>query len=414
MTDLFAKRYDIQHELGRGSFGVVFLAYDTRLRNRPVALKVLHAALNADPATVSRFHREAGILASLEQDHIVPVYDVDVDQGTRFIVMKYVPGPTLAAILEKEGAQTPERVLAWLEQIADGLDYAHSRQILHRDLKPSNILLDEERNRIVISDFGLARAVQASGGSSVSQSAATMTGTAYYMAPEVIRGEKHTAASDLYSLGCVLYELLSGERPFEGENFIAVTSQHVLNPTPVLALTGDMGEALPEQVAALMAKEPEARPASAGEVVAGISEQRAAKARVRQEAEEAAKLAALEQQRREQEAAEAEQRRREEEKKRQEQAAERARREAEAKRRADAARQAEIERQRREQAAGEDDRERKFGAWWLVAALALAIMAAGLFFLVRAMQPQPAPPPNTSTPISQPGSSWRFIDMQPY
>ena len=270
MTDLFANRYDIQHELGRGSFGVVFLAYDTRLRNRPVALKVLHAALNNDPATVSRFHSEAGILASLEHDHIVPAYDVDVDQGTRFIVMKYVPGPTLAAILKEEGAQTPERVLAWLEQIAKGLDYAHSREVLHRDLKPSNILLDEERNRIVISDFGLAKAVQASGGSSVSQSAATMTGTAYYMAPEVIKGEKHTTAADLYSLGCVLYELLSGERPFEGENFIAVTSQHVLNPTPTLALMGDTGELLAEQVANLLAKEPEERPQTAREVYSGV------------------------------------------------------------------------------------------------------------------------------------------------
>jgi serine/threonine-protein kinase len=213
MENLFADRYRIERELGRGSFGVVFLGYDTRLSDRAVAIKILHPALNADPAVIRRFHQEAGILASLEHDNIVPVYDVGAAEDRRFIVMRYIPGPTLAHILDAEGPQPPDRVFAWLQQIAAGLDYAHGKGVLHRDLKPSNLLWDEERSRALISDFGLARAVQASGGSSVSQSQAEMTGTAYYMAPEVIRGKKHTAASDLYGLGCVLYELLAGHPP---------------------------------------------------------------------------------------------------------------------------------------------------------------------------------------------------------
>ena len=238
MTTLFADRYRMVRELGRGSFGIVFLAYDTRLSDRAVAIKILYPALNADPSIIRRFNQEAGLLATLEHDNIVPVYDIATTGDRRFIVMRYVPGRTLARILQEEGPQLPEQVLVWLKQIAKGLDYAHSKGVLHRDLKPSNLWLDDKWNRVLISDFGLAKAVQASGGSSVSQSQGEMTGTAYYMAPEVIRGRKQTAASDLYSLGCVLYELLSGYPPYTGENMIAVTSQHVLDPVPRLELPG--------------------------------------------------------------------------------------------------------------------------------------------------------------------------------
>ncbi len=270
MTDLFADRYRIVKELGRGSFGVVYLAHDTRLYDKPVALKVLHPALNADPSTVQLFQREASILAALEHDHIVPIYDVGLDQGTRFLVMKYVAGRSLAEILKVEGRQPPERVLGWFDGIAAGLDYAHGQGVLHRDLKPGNLLLDESRQRVVITDFGLARAVQQSGGSSVSQSQENITGTAYYMAPEVIKGGKQSDASDLYSLGCVLYEALQGERPFQGENFVAISFQHVHEPPPPLDLTGDLGELLSGQVTALLAKDPAARPPSATAAVEAV------------------------------------------------------------------------------------------------------------------------------------------------
>ena len=119
MTNLFADHFAIQRELGRGSFGVVHLALDTRLGNRPVALKVLHPALNADPQTLALFENEAGLLAGLDHDHIVTVYDAGVWQNQRYIVMRYVDGPTLAEVVRDEGAQEPERVAAWLRQAAD-------------------------------------------------------------------------------------------------------------------------------------------------------------------------------------------------------------------------------------------------------------------------------------------------------
>ena len=262
MTDLFADRFRIDRELGRGSFGIVYLAFDTRLQDRPVALKLLHPGLDADPTVVRQFQREAGVLARLEHPAIVPIYDAGAEEGRRYLVMRYVAGRSLAKVLADEGPQPPERVFGWLGQIAAGLDYAHGQDVLHRDLKPANLLLDEARGQVLISDFGLAQAVMSSGGSA-SMSHGMMTGTALYMAPEVILGQPHIAASDRYSLGCALYELLDGKPQFTGDNVVAVTHQHVHSPPRPLALAGDVGEALAEQVMAMLAKVPEGRPSTA-------------------------------------------------------------------------------------------------------------------------------------------------------
>jgi len=135
MPDLFADRYDIQQELGRGAFGVVFLARDMRLSGRKVALKILHPALNADPAVVRLFDNEAGALASLEHDHIVTVYDAGVWEDRRYIAMAYVQGPTLAQVVQEQGPLPPGRVANWLAQAASALAYAHDQGILHRDVK---------------------------------------------------------------------------------------------------------------------------------------------------------------------------------------------------------------------------------------------------------------------------------------
>ena len=269
MSSHFAERYAIQRELGRGSFGVVYLATD-RTMNRPVALKILHAALAVNPATVQLFMREAAILAQLDHDHIVPVYDLGVSGDARYIVMKYVAGASLAEVLAQEGAQPVERVLAWLRQIAAGLDYAHSKGVLHRDLKPGNLLLDAARERILITDFGLAHAVQQSGGSS-QQSQQESSGTVGYLAPEVLLGEPATTASDRYSLGCVLYALLAGRPPFTGDNAMSIMYQHEYKTPPALKLSGVAGAALAAQVAALLAKQPGERPASAQAVVAAVA-----------------------------------------------------------------------------------------------------------------------------------------------
>ncbi|MEZ4719780.1 MAG: serine/threonine-protein kinase [Caldilineaceae bacterium] len=185
MTNLFADHFAIQRELGRGSFGVVHLALDTRLGNRAVALKVLHPALNADPQTLALFETEAGLLAGLDHDHIVTVYDTGVWQNQRYIVMRYVDGPSLAEVVRDAGAQEPERVAANGCARRPTLAYAHGQQMIHRDLKAANLLWDRGRDRLYLSDFGLAKAVEMSGGSSSGGSKDAMTGIVAYRAPEV-------------------------------------------------------------------------------------------------------------------------------------------------------------------------------------------------------------------------------------
>ena len=130
MADLFADRYEIIKELGRGAFGTVYLAHDTRLGQRSVALKVLHPALSTDPAVLRLFDNEAGTLANLQHDHIVPVYDAGVWEDRRYIAMAYVDGPSLAQVVKEQGAQSPEKVVIWLRQAADALAYAHGRGVL--------------------------------------------------------------------------------------------------------------------------------------------------------------------------------------------------------------------------------------------------------------------------------------------
>lgn len=264
MPDLFADRYDIQHELGRGAFGVVYLAHDVRLRGRPVALKVLHPALSTDPSVVRLFENEAGVLAALRHDHIITVYDVGVWELRRYIVMDYVAGPSLAQVVKEQGAQPPERVQDWLRQAAEALAYAHGQGVLHRDVKPANLLLETARDRLFVSDFGLARAAEASGGSSVQSEAHLLTGTAAYRAPEVHR-TGHSVASDLYSLGVVGYELLAGRRPFLDDDPLSLMLLHATEP--VSPLPAGTPAPLAELVAELLAKDPVQRPASAKAVV---------------------------------------------------------------------------------------------------------------------------------------------------
>ncbi len=258
-------KYRITAELGRGSFGVVYLAEDTTLRDRPVALKVLHPQLVVDPDTVGLFREEAGTMAHLEHTHIVTVYEAGDFQGIRFIAMRYVRGRTLARVIAEEGPQPLERVAGWLEQVAAALDYAHRQGVLHRDVKPGNILLDRE-DSAVVTDFGLAKAVSASGGSVSSRDRELLSGTARYMAPEQARG-KPVPQSDVYSLGVVLYELLTGQVPFDGNDPFAIAIQHMTEePTPPRALRPDLPEAVEAVVLRALAKEPAGRWQTAGEI----------------------------------------------------------------------------------------------------------------------------------------------------
>lgn len=268
MPDLFADRYEIDRELGRGGFGTVYLARDNRLRGRSVALKVMPPALSTDPAVVRLFQEEAGILASLAHDHIVPVYDAGVWEGRRYIVMQHLTNHSLAQVVAAEGAQPPERVRAWLQQAAAALAYAHAQGVLYRDVKSANLLLDRTGARLYVTDFGLAQAVQAGGGSSTTQTGA-LTGTAAYRAPEVAK-TGHTAASDLYGLGVVAYELLAGRLPFLADDPLSMLMRHATEPVP--PLPAGVPQDLTGLVQRLLAKDPVARPAGAAALLALLAE----------------------------------------------------------------------------------------------------------------------------------------------
>lgn len=219
-------KYEIIKELGRGGFGIVYEARDTVL-NRRVALKVLHPALIVDPQFINRFRREAELAAQMEHANIVPIYDFDQQGGRYFTVMGFMANGSIKDLLSKFGPRTPSQTKAILEQIASGLAYAHERGVIHRDLKPGNILVDEH-GVTRISDFGFAKAMSATSGASLSVTGG-LIGTPAYMAPELWEGKDATAQSDIYSLGCIAYEMLTGRILFEGDSAAQIMTKHVIH-----------------------------------------------------------------------------------------------------------------------------------------------------------------------------------------
>lgn len=230
-------RYELGETLGRGGMAEVFEGRDLRL-NRRVAVKVLRPDLARDPAFQTRFRREAQSAASLNDPNIVAVYDTGEDvldgqgQPTRvpYIVMEYVDGHTLRELLGSGRRLLPERALEIMTGVLNALDYSHAHGIIHRDIKPGNVMLTRSGD-VKVMDFGIARAV-ADSQATVTQGDAVM-GTAQYLSPEQARGEVVDARSDLYSAGCLTYELLTGRPPFQGESAVSVAYQHVSEmPTP--------------------------------------------------------------------------------------------------------------------------------------------------------------------------------------
>jgi serine/threonine protein kinase len=266
--------YEVIAPLGSGGMGEVYRARDARL-DRSVALKVLAADIAGDPAARTRFEREARAIAALDHPHICSIYDVGEADGTHFLVMPLLEGQTLAARLEK-GPLPLEQALAIATQVADALDKAHRQGIVHRDLKPANIMLTKAGAKLL--DFGLAKLRVAPGpismstmGAGITTSAGTaqgtILGTLHYMAPEQVEGRDADARSDVWALGVVLYEMLTGARPFPGETPASVIGAILKDtPPPLTARQPSIGTEADRVISGCLAKDPHDRWQSAGDV----------------------------------------------------------------------------------------------------------------------------------------------------
>lgn len=264
-------RYELGEILGFGGMSEVHLARDLRL-HRDVAVKVLRADLARDPSFYLRFRREAQNAAALNHPAIVAVYDTGEAETPAgplpYIVMEYVDGVTLRDIVHTEGPMTPKRAIEVIADACQALNFSHQNGIIHRDVKPANIMISAT-NAVKVMDFGIARAI-ADSGNSVTQTAAVI-GTAQYLSPEQARGDSVDARSDVYSLGCVLYEVLTGEPPFTGDSPVSVAYQHVReDPIPPSARHEGLSADLDAVVLKALAKNPENRYQTAAEMRADL------------------------------------------------------------------------------------------------------------------------------------------------
>lgn len=249
-------RYRIIERLAVGGMSTVYLATDIRLE-RNVALKILHPHLAEDPLLVERFRTEAITAAGFSHPHIVGVLDTGVDGHTAYLAMELVNGHTLRDLLKTQGRMAPRQALALLDAVVEGLAAAHAAGLVHRDIKPENVLLSNS-GQIKLADFGLARAA------TNQTSTGNLIGTVAYVSPELVTGAPADARSDIYALGIMLYEMLTGDQPFVADAPIAVAYQHVSNdvPAPSLVLPG-LAADLDELVEFCTRKEPEERPQDA-------------------------------------------------------------------------------------------------------------------------------------------------------
>jgi hypothetical protein len=257
ITAALGSQYRIEDEIGRGGMSVVYRAQDLRL-NRSVAVKVLPPELALDPAVRSRFRREAQTSAQLSHPNIVPIYDVGEADGVVYFVMALVRGGNLGTLLEQRPLRAVDEVRRILAEVADALAYAHLRGVIHRDIKADNILLEFEGGRCMVTDFGIARAMEE--GARLTQTGIAV-GTPTYMSPEQAVGDKHVdGRSDIYSLGVVGYQMLTGRVPFTAGNAMALLLKHVSElPQQILDLRPETPRPLADAVERAMAKAADAR-----------------------------------------------------------------------------------------------------------------------------------------------------------
>ena len=257
---VFNNRYQITERIGIGGMAEVYRAQDNVL-GRLVAVKVMLPQYAADPNFTQRFRQEAASAANLQSPYIVNVYDWGQDEGTYYIVMEFVRGSDLKTAIVQRGAINQRKVAEIGSQVCQALSVAHNQDIIHRDIKPQNIMVQPDGN-VKVMDFGIARAKN-----SVKTQTSSVLGTAHYISPEQAQGKELTAASDIYSLGVVLYEAVTGQLPFDGPDAVSVALKQVNDlPVPPREITPDIDPGLEAIILKAMAKHPAERFATANDM----------------------------------------------------------------------------------------------------------------------------------------------------
>lgn len=264
--------YEVQSVVGLGGVGVLYRARQLRL-DRPVALKLVEPEVARDPVVRERLRREARAVASIDHPNVVPLYEAGEEDGTVYIATRWIEGTELGALIHDEGPLDPVRAARTAAQIAAALDTAHGKGLVHRDVKPSNVILTDE-GHVYLTDFGLAKRAQTAPGLT---KADQMLGTVDYVAPEQIEGSEPDARGDLYSLGCVLFEMLTGAPPFADQKGAMgkMWAQVNVEPPPLRRWRDDVPAALEDVMLGAMAKDPDARPTAAAfeeAVIAAVGE----------------------------------------------------------------------------------------------------------------------------------------------
>ncbi len=277
MTGLIlGNRYEVQELIGQGGMALVYRARD-RVLDRPVAVKILRPEYTTDANLVARFQREARAAANLVYPNIVAVYDVGQDGTNYYIVMEYVAGPTLKDIIRQRAPLSVEQALKTAEQVCMALEYAHRHGVIHRDIKPQNILLNEDEEVVKVTDFGIAKSIL----DPETTADRLALGTVKYISPEQARGVEVVPQSDLYSLGVVLYEMLTGQQPFDGETPVSIARQHAdARPRSPRQLNPYIPPPVETIILRALAKDPRERFASAREMRLSLERYRLAGAEV--------------------------------------------------------------------------------------------------------------------------------------